>query len=207
MLKIKVKNLQSNEVSELDLPEEIFDYPLKEHLIYEAVKNFRANQRRGTASTKTRGKVSGSGRKLWRQKGTGRARIGSIRSPIWRGGGITFGPQPRDFSYKMPRKAKQNALKSVLSDKMRHDRIMVVDSISLDTPKTRDTLSLLKNFDFDKLLIVDSRENSRLLLSTRNVPYIKTIDFSEINVYDSLKYNYIMFSVDAVKQLVEVLKK
>lgn len=207
MLKIKVKNLQSNDVSELDLPEEIFDYPLKEHLIYEAVKNFRANQRRGTASTKTRGKISGSGRKLWRQKGTGRARIGSIRSPLWRGGGTTFGPQPRDFSYKMPRKAKQNALKSVLSDKMRHDRIMVVDSISLDTPKTRDTLSLLKNFDFDKLLIVDSRENSRLLLSTRNVPYIKTIDFSEINVYDSLKYNYIMFSVDAVKQLVEVLKK
>lgn len=207
MLKIKVKNLQSKDVSELDLPEEIFDYPLKEHLIYEAVKNFRANQRRGTASTKTRGKISGSGRKLWRQKGTGRARIGSIRSPLWRSGGTTFGPQPRDFSYKMPRKAKQNALKSVLSDKMRHDRIMVVESISLDTPKTRDTLSLLKNFDFDKLLIVDSKENSRLLLSTRNVPYIKTIDFSEINVYDSLKYNYIMFSVDAVKQLVEVLKK
>jgi large subunit ribosomal protein L4 len=207
MLKIKVKNLQCHDVSEMELPEEIFNYPLKEHLIYEAVKNFRANQKRGTAATKTRGKVTGSGRKLWRQKGTGRARIGSIRSPLWRGGGITFGPLPRDFSYKMPKKAKRNALKSVLSDKMRNDRILVVDDIALDSIKTKDTLSLLKNFQFDKLLIVDKKENSKLILSTRNIPYIKTIDYREINVYDSLKYNYIMFSVDAVTQLVEVLKK
>jgi large subunit ribosomal protein L4 len=207
MLKIKVKNLQCHDVSEMELPEEIFDYPLKEHLIYEAVKNFRANQRQGTAATKTRGKVAGSGRKLWKQKGTGRARIGSIRSPLWRGGGTVFGPQPRDYSYKMPRKAKRNALKSILSDKMRHDRIVVVEDISLDTAKTRDTLSLLKNFQFDKLLIVDKKENSRLILSTRNIPFIKTIDYREMNVYESLKYNYIMFSVEAVNQLVEVLKK
>jgi large subunit ribosomal protein L4 len=207
MLKIKVKNLQCHDVSEMELPEEIFNYPLKEHLIYEAVKNFRANQKRGTAATKTRGKVAGSGRKLWRQKGTGRARVGSIRTPLWRGGGIVFGPQPRDFSYKMPKKAKRNALKSVLSDKMRNDRILVVDDIALDSIKTKDTLSVLKNFQFDKLLIVDKKENSKLILSTRNIPYIKTIDYREINVYDSLKYNYIMFSVDAVKQLVEVLKK
>jgi len=206
MLKIKVKNIHSDEVSELELPEEIFNYPLKEHLIYEAVKNYRANQRQGTASTKTRGKVSGSGKKLWRQKGTGRARIGSIRNPLWRTGGTVFGPQPRDYSYKMPKKARRNALKSVLSDKLRNDRIWVVDEFVLDSNKTKDTLAKLKNFDFDKLLIVDKKENSKLMLSTRNVPYIKTIDFSEINVYDSLKYNYIMFSVDAVKQLVEVLK-
>lgn len=206
MLKIKVKNMQSLEVNEMELPEEIFDYPLKEHLIYEAVKNFRANQRSGNACTKTRGKVSGSGKKLWRQKGTGRARMGSLRSPLWRTGGTTFGPQPRDYSYKMPRKAKQNALKSVLSDKMRNDRIMVVDKIALESNKTKETLSLLKNFEFDKLLIVDTKENVHLILSTRNVPHVKAIDFSEINVYDSLKYNYIMFSVNAVKQLVEVLK-
>lgn len=206
MLKVKVKNIQSNDVSELELPEEVFDYPLKEHLIYEAVKNFRANQRQGTACTKTRGKVAGSGKKLWRQKGTGRARIGSLRSPLWRTGGTTFGPQPRDYSYKMPRKAKRNALKSVLSDKMRNDRIMIVDDISVNSNKTREALSVLKNFQFDKLLIVDKRENANLMLSTRNVPYIKTIDFSEINVYDSVNYNYIMFSVDAVKELVEVLK-
>jgi large subunit ribosomal protein L4 len=199
MLKVKVKNIQNTDVSEIDLPEEIFDYPLKAHLVYEAVKNYSANQRQG--------KVSGSGRKLWRQKGTGRARVGSIRSPLWRSGGTTFGPQPRDYSYKMPKKAKRNALKSVLSDKMRNDRIVVIDDITLDSTKTRDTLSLLKNFEFDKLLIVDKKENSKLILSTRNIPHVKTIDFREINVYDSLKYNYIMFSVDAVKQLVEVLKK
>ncbi len=207
MVKIKVKNIHCDDVSEMDLPEEIFDYPLKEHLIYEAVKNFRANQRRGTASTKTRGKVAGSGRKLWRQKGTGRARIGSIRSPLWRSGGTVFGPLPRDYSYKMPKKARRNALKSVLSDKMRNQRIWVIDKMDLDSGKTRDTVSLLKKFEFDKLLIVDSKENSRLVLSTRNIPYVKTIDFSEINIYDSLNYNYIMFSVDAVNQLVEVLKK
>jgi large subunit ribosomal protein L4 len=206
MCKVNVKNIESHKVSELDLPEEIFNYPLKEHLIYEAVKNFRANQRRGTASTKTRGKVSGSGRKLWRQKGTGRARIGSIRSPLWRTGGTVFGPQPRDYSYKMPKKAKKNALKSVLSDKMRNDKIMIIDKLDFNSNKTKDTLALLKNFEFDKLLIVDKKENSKLILSTRNVPNIKAIDYSEINVYDSLKYNYIMFSVDAVKQLVEVLK-
>lgn len=207
MPKIKIKNLQCVDVSEMELPEEVFNYPLKEHLIYEAVKNFRANQRRGTASTKTRGKVAGSGRKLWRQKGTGRARIGSIRSPLWRSGGVTFGPQPRDYSYKMPRKAKRNALKSVLSDKMRNERIVVVEDIALETVKTKDTVSILKKFEFDKVLIVDKKENSRLILSTRNIPYVKTIDFTEINVYDTVNYNYIMFSVDAVKELVEVLKK
>jgi large subunit ribosomal protein L4 len=206
MLKIKVKNMQSDEVRELELPEEIFDYPLKEHLIYEAVKNYRANRRQGNACTKTRGKVSGSGRKLWKQKGTGRARIGSIRNPLWRTGGTVFGPQPRDYSYKMPKKARRNALKSVLSDKMRNDRILVIDQIAFESNKTRDALALLKNFQFDKLLIVDKKENSQLILSTRNIPYIKAIDFSEINVYDSLNYNYIMFSVDAVHQLVEVLK-
>lgn len=207
MPKIKVKNIQSADISEIDLPEDIFDYPLNEHLIYEAVKNFRANQRSGNAATKTRGNVAGSGKKLWRQKGTGRARMGSIRSPLWRSGGITFGPHPRDYSYRMPKKAKRNALKSVLSDKMRNDRIWVIDKIDVDSIKTRDTLSLLKNFSFDKLLIVDRKENANLILSTRNIPYVKAIDFSEINVYDSLKYNYIMFSVEAVNQLVEVLKK
>lgn len=206
MLKIKVKNLQSQDVSELELPEEIFDYPLKEHLIYEAVKNFRANQRRGTACTKNRGDVSGSGKKLWKQKGTGRARMGSVRSPLWRHGGTIFGPTPRDYSYRMPRKAKRNALKSVLSDKMRNQRIMVIDKFDIQSNKTKDTLAVLKNFEFDKLLIVDKKENAQLHLSTRNVPFIKTIDFSEINVYDSLHYNYIMFSVDAVNHLVEVLK-
>ncbi len=206
MIKLKVKDLQNKDVSEIRLPEEIFDYPLKEHLIYEAVKNFRANQRQGTASTKTRGKVAGSGRKPWRQKGTGRARAGSTRSPLWRSGGTTFGPQPRDYSYHMPKKAKRNALKSVLSDKIRHNRIYVIDEFKMKSNKTRDSLSLLNNFDFDKLLIVDKKENQELILATRNIPNIKAIDFTEMNIYDSLDFSYIMFSVDAVNQLVEVLK-
>jgi large subunit ribosomal protein L4 len=206
MIKLKVKDLQNKDVSEIRLPEEVFDYPLKEHLIYEAVKNFRANQRQGSASTKTRGKVAGGGRKPWRQKGTGRARVGSTRSPLWRSGGTTFGPQPRDYSYHMPKKAKRNALKSVLSDKIRHNRIYVIDEFKMESNKTRDTLSLLSNFDFDKLLIVDKKENQELILSTRNIPNIKAIDFTEMNIYDSLDFSYIMFSVDAVNQLVEVLK-
>jgi large subunit ribosomal protein L4 len=206
MLKVKVRNLQNSAAGEIEFPEEIFDYPLKEHLIYEVVKNYQANQRTGTASTKTRSKVSGSGRKLWKQKGTGRARIGSIRSPLWRSGGITFGPHPRDYSYHTPKKARRNALKSVLSDKLRNEKIYVVDQIKLKSNKTKDTVTLLKKFDYDKMLIVDKKENSELMLSSRNIPNIKAVDCKEINVYDSLKYTYIMFSVDAVKYLMEVLK-
>ncbi len=206
MLKIKIRNLQNTEVAEMELPEEIFDYPLKEHLIYEAVKNFNANQRQGTASTKTRSEVAGSGKKLWKQKGTGRARMGAVRSPLWRKGGTTFGPKPRDYSYAIPKKAKRNAIKSVLSDKMRNEHIYIIDELKMDSPKTKDALKTLKNFPFDKLLIVDNRENAQLMLSTRNIPHVKAIDFKEMNIYDSLHYSYIMFSVSAVKNLVEVLK-
>jgi len=206
MVKIKVRNIQNKEVSELELPEEIFDYPLKEHLIYEAVKNYNANQRQGTACTKTRSEVSGSGKKLWKQKGTGRARMGAIRSPLWRKGGTTFGPKPRDYSYAMPKKARRNAIKSVLSEKIRNDRLFILDELKLDSKKTKDTIKTLSNFAFDKLLIVDKKDNSDLMLSTRNIPHIKAIDVGEMNIYDSLNYNYIMLSVDVVKRLMEVLK-
>jgi len=131
MVKVKVKNIKNKEVSEMELPEDIFDYPLKEHLIYEAVKNFTANQRQGTACTKTRSEVSGSGKKLWKQKGTGRARMGGLRSPLWRKGGTSFGPKPRDYSYAMPKKARRNAIKSVLSDKVRNDRLFILDELKL----------------------------------------------------------------------------
>jgi large subunit ribosomal protein L4 len=201
MPKIKVRNIQNTEVSEIE-----FDYPLKEHLIYDVVKHYQANQRRGTASTKTRGEVSGSGRKIWRQKGTGRARAGSMRSPLWRKGGTSFGPQPRDYSYQIPKKARRNALKSVLSDKFRNNKIYVLDDIKIKSNKTKDMVSVLKKFDFDKLLIVDKKENSDLMLSSRNIPNVKAVDYKEVNIYDSLKYNYIMFSLEAVNQLMEVLK-
>jgi large subunit ribosomal protein L4 len=206
MVKIKVRNIQNKEVSELELPENIFDYPLKEHLIYEAVKNYNANQRQGTACTKTRSEVSGSGKKLWKQKGTGRARMGAIRSPLWRKGGTTFGPKPRDYSYDMPKKARRNAIKSVLSEKVRNDRLLVLDELKLRSKKTKDALKTLSKFAFDKLLIVDNKDNSDLMLSTRNIPHIKAIDVGEMNIYDSLNYNYIMLSVAGIKRLMEVLK-
>ncbi|MCX6553876.1 MAG: 50S ribosomal protein L4 [Candidatus Aminicenantes bacterium] len=206
MVKIKVRNIQNKEVSELELPENIFDYPLKEHLIYEAVKNYNANQRQGTACTKTRSEVSGSGKKLWKQKGTGRARMGAIRSPLWRKGGTTFGPKPRDYSYAMPKKARRNAIKSVLSEKVRNDRLLVLDELKLHSKKTKDALKTLSKFAFDKLLIVDNKDNSDLMLSTRNIPHIKAIDVGEMNIYDSLNYNYIMLSVAGIKRLMEVLK-
>lgn len=206
MVKVKVRNIQNKEVSEMELPEAIFDYPLKEHLIYEAVKNYNANQRQGTACTKTRSEVSGSGKKLWKQKGTGRARMGAIRSPLWRKGGTTFGPKPRDYSYAMPKKARRNAIKSVLSEKIRNDRLFILDELKLDSGKTKDTIKALSRFQFDKLLIVDKRDNNDLMRSTRNIPHIKAIDVGEMNIYDSLNYNYIMLSVDVVKKLMEVLK-
>ncbi len=206
MVKVKVRNIKNKEVSEMELPEAIFDYPLKEHLIYEAVKNYNANQRQGTACTKTRAEVSGSGKKLWKQKGSGRARMGAIRSPLWRKGGTTFGPKPRDYSYEMPRKARRNAIKSVLSDKVRNDRLLVLDELKLSSAKTKDALKALKHFSFNKLLIVDQRGNSELMLSTRNIPHVKAIDVGEMNIYDSLNCDCIMLSVDSVKKLVEVLK-
>jgi large subunit ribosomal protein L4 len=206
MVKVKVRNIKNKEVSEMELPEAIFDYPLKEHLIYEAVKNYNANQRQGTACTKTRAEVSGSGKKLWKQKGTGRARMGALRSPLWRKGGTTFGPKPRDYSYEMPKKARRNAIKSVLSDKVRNDCLFILDEVKLASTKTKDALKALKHFSFKKLLIVDQRTNNELVLSTRNIPHVKTIDVGEMNFYDSLHYGHIMLSVDAVKKLVEVLK-
>ncbi len=206
MAKLMIKNLQNADVREIELPEEIFDYPLKEHLIYEAVKNFRANQRQGTHASKNRALVTGSLKKLWRQKGTGRARMGSVKSPLWRSGGTVFGPQPRDYSYEMPKKARRNALKSVLSEKIRNNCLYVIDNLQIESARTKDAVNTLKNFQYDKLLIVDVVDNVNLIRSTQNVPNIKTIDYREINVYDSLDYGYIMFSENAVTRLAEVLR-
>ncbi len=206
MLKVKIRNMQNAEVAEMELPESVFAYPLNEHLIYEAVKSFTANQRQGNACTKTRAEVAGSGKKLWRQKGTGRARMGSIRSPLWRKGGTTFGPRPRDYSYDLPKKSRRAAIKSVLSEKLRHDRIFIIDQVQLASLKTKETLAALKSFEYDKLLIVDRKENVELMLSTRNLPRVKAIDALEMNIYDSLKYTHIMLSTDAVQRLMEVLK-
>jgi large subunit ribosomal protein L4 len=205
-MKVQVLDQSGKPVQELELPDEVFSYPVNDHLIYEAVVNYLANQRHGTASTKTRGEVSGGGRKPWRQKGTGRARAGSIRSPLWRHGGTVFGPKPRDYSYAIPKKARKNALKSALTAKLAENLIMVIDNINIAQPKTKEAANWLKNLNIDSALIVDSRENENLFRSVRNLPQAKAVDEGQLNVYDVLKYRWIIFSQRAFNSLVERLK-
>src|SRR3954449_8070710 len=135
---VKVRNLKNEEVGDLELSEAVFGAPFNESLVHAAVRNYMANGRQGTSATKTRGDVSGAGRKLWKQKGTGRARIASLRSPLWKGGGNVHGPQPRDWSYQMPKKMRRGALRSALSERLREGNLIVVDEFGFDTPKTRD---------------------------------------------------------------------
>jgi large subunit ribosomal protein L4 len=206
MAKVQILDQTGKKTKEINAPENVLAYPLKEHLIYEAVVNYRANQRRGTASTKTRAEVRGGGRKPWRQKGTGRARAGSIRSPIWRSGGITFGPRPRDYSYKMPRKAKRNALKSALAMKFAEKQIMVLDSLKFKEPKTKEGVNFLKKLKIESALVIDTQENRNLFLSLRNIPKVKAIDISQVNIYDVLNHKSLVFTQKAFESLMERLK-
>lgn len=206
MSKIKVLNKSGKGISEINAPKEIFAYPVKEHLLYEAVVNYRANQRQGSASTKSRSDVRGGGRKPWRQKGTGRARAGSIRSPIWRKGGITFGPKPRSYYYSMPKKAKRNALKSALSMKFAEKKILVLKALDFKEPKTKEGAKLLEILKLDSALIVDQHENKNLFLSLRNIPKTKAVDYNQVNVYDVLNYKWLVFTQNAFESLMEKFK-
>jgi large subunit ribosomal protein L4 len=206
MSKIQVLDQSGKKVSEMTAPKEIFSYPVKEHLLYEAVVNYRANQRRGTASTKTRGEVSGGGRKPWRQKGTGRARAGSIRSPLWKKGGITFGPKPRNYSYSIPKKAKRNALKSALSMKLAEDQLLILKALELKEPKTKEGAKILEALKLDSALIVDNHQNKNLFLSLRNIPKVKAVDYNLVNVYDVLNHKWLVFTQKAFESLMEKLK-
>src|SRR5829696_9463309 len=174
---VKVRNLKNEEVGDLELSDAVFGAELNKSLIHAAVRNFMANARAGTVGTKTRGDVSGSGKKLWKQKGTGRARIASIRSPLWKGGGNVHGPQPRDWSYNMPKKMRQGALRSALSERVREGNVFVVDGWTLETPKTKDfSQSLTKLGLGGKTLIVDSLDNDNLMLSSRNLRHTKVVN-------------------------------
>ncbi|MDY0231233.1 MAG: 50S ribosomal protein L4, partial [Candidatus Saccharicenans sp.] len=173
---------------------------------YEAVVNYLANQRQGTASTKSRKEVSGGGRKPWRQKGTGRARAGSVRSPLWRHGGIVFGPKPRDYSYSLPKKAKRNALKSALLAKFSEQQVLVVNEIKINEPRTKEAINWLESLKLDSALIIDSGENKNLFLSVRNIPEVKAVDEKHLNVYDVLKYRWLVFSQRSFNSLVEKMK-
>jgi large subunit ribosomal protein L4 len=205
-MKVTVKNLKNRKVREIELPDEVFDYPYKEHLIYLAVESIRAAQRRGTHKTKTRSEVAGSGRKPWRQKGTGRARAGTVRSPLWRTGGTVHGPQPRSYKNRMSVGAKRNALKSALSRKLADDGVLVVDSLDLDSHKTAELARSLGTLGADgKVLLVDRHDNDNLSLAARNNPKVKTVDAMGVNVYDVVDRQHLVFSEDALSRLVEVL--
>jgi len=180
-------------------------------LIHAAVMNYRANARAGTSATKTRGNVSGSGRKLWKQKGTGRARIASLRSPLWKGGGNVHGPQPRDWSYQMPKKMRRGALRSALSERLREGNIIVVDGFELKTAKTKDflniidSLGLIENSKRAKTLVVDSLDNANLVLSSRNVQKTKVTNSFGVNIYDIIYHEKLVISKTAVEELNELL--
>lgn len=205
-MKIAVKNFENKQLREIDLPESVFGYPFNEHLIHEAVLAYLSGLRRGTHKTKTRAEVSGSGRKLWRQKGTGRARTGDIRNPKWRGGGTVHGPVPHSHDKHLSVREKKNALKSALSQKAADNQIVVLESFDLSNHRTRELLQRLGTLGIDgKALLVDSIENHNLTLAARNEPKLKTVDALAVNVYDVVDRGFLVVSEGALNRLVEVL--
>lgn len=205
MPKVSVYNLLGEQVGEIDLKDDIFGAEINEHAMYEVVKNHLANKRQGTQSAKTRAEVRGGGRKPWRQKGTGRARQGSIRAPHWTGGGVVFAPKPRDYSYSVPKKVKRVALKSALSSKVLENEIIVLDELNLNEPKTKEMVKILENIKADKkALIVMDEKNENIIKSARNIPNVETTLVNTLNVYDILKYNSFIITKDAVRKVEEV---
>jgi large subunit ribosomal protein L4 len=203
---VKVRNLKNEEVGDLELSDAVFGAEFNETLIHAAVRNYMANARAGTSATKTRGDVSGSGKKLWKQKGTGRARIASIRSPLWKGGGNVHGPQPRDWSYGMPKKMRRGALRSALSERVREGNVVVLDGLSFDQPKTKDFIKVLGTLGLEgKTLIVDSLENENLLLSARNIKRTKIVNSYALNIYDLLYHEKLVLSRAAAEELTRLL--
>lgn len=207
MPSVKVRNLKNEEVGDLELSDAVFGAELNESLIHAAVRSFMASGRAGTVGTKTRGDVSGSGRKLWKQKGTGRARIASIRSPLWKGGGNVHGPQARDWSYNMPKKMRRGALRSALSERVREGNVIVIDELAFSQPKTSDFIKSLGTLGLGetKTLIVDSLENDNLLLSARNVRRTKVVNSYSLNIYDLLYHEKLVLSRAAVDEIAQLL--
>ena len=205
MPKVNVYNMQGEQVEQIELNEDIFGIEVSEHAVYEVVKNQLANKRQGTQSAKTRSEVRGGGRKPWRQKGTGRARAGSTRSPIWTGGGVTFAPKPRDYSYKTPKKIKRLAMKSALTSKVVENEMIVIDEFKIDSPKTKDMVNILNNISADKkALIVTLNPESNVIKSANNLPNVQTTIVSNLNVYELLKYNSLIITKEAVRKVEEV---
>ena len=204
---LDVKDWNNKKVGSVDLPEEIFAYPYKEHLIHEAVRNYLASLRQGTHKVKNRSEVSGSGKKPFRQKGTGRARQGGNRPPIHRHGGTVFGPTPRVYSYKMNAQEKKNALKSALSRRVKEGKLVLLSDLSIDEPKTKTLSDKVTKVGVEgKALLVDSFENTNLALAARNNPRLQLVDPLHVNVYDVVNSRYVVLSQSALQQLTEALE-
>ncbi len=205
MPKVAIYNVSGQQVSEIELNDSVFGIEVNEHAMYEVVKNQLANKRQGTQSAKTRAEVRGGGRKPWKQKGTGRARVGSIRSPLWVGGGTVFAPKPRDYSYTIPKKVRRLAMKSALTSKVNSNELIVLDELNLETPKTKEMVNILKNLNVDKkALIVMSEKSEAVIKSAQNIPGVQTALVNTINVYDILKYDKFIITKDAVQKVEEV---
>jgi large subunit ribosomal protein L4 len=196
-----VVNTSAEKVAEIEVNDNLFGVEVDTGILHEVVCMQRANRRRGTASTKTRGEVRGGGAKPWRQKGTGRARAGSNNSPVWRGGGTTFGPKPRDYKYSLPKKVRRLALRMALSARMSEGNVVILDQFAMDAPKTKEFVNVMKNFDFDQCLIVADDESENLQLSVRNAVGYKTLPVAGLNVYDILKYPKLMVIQSSLEQL------
>ncbi|MFO7557995.1 MAG: 50S ribosomal protein L4 [Desulfobacterales bacterium] len=201
MAVVDVQNIKGEKVSEVDLPDSIFDMPVRPDILHEVVKMQLAGRRSGTACVKNRSDVAGSGKKLFRQKGTGRARRGNIKSPLLKGGGVTFGPHPKDYSYTMPKKKKRLALKMALSSKFEEKTLFVVDRIELEEPKTSKVVEIAKALKVDNALILTHEKNFNLELSARNIPGIKVIRSEGLNVYDILKYRNLVILEASIKAI------
>ncbi|EFE28924.1 50S ribosomal protein L4 [Filifactor alocis ATCC 35896] len=202
---VDVLNINGEKVSEMELSENLFGAEINEHVVYQVVKNHLANKRVGTQSAKTRAEVRGGGAKPWRQKGTGRARQGSIRSPQWKGGGVVFAPKPRDYSYTVPKKIRRLALKSVLTDKVNEGNLVVVDDINLTEWKTREFAKMLSALKVGKKALVVTKDNSpEVVRSGRNIKNVKIAFVGTMNVYDILNANTLVLTKDAVAKAEEV---
>ena len=204
MANVAVYNMEGNEVGKMDLNDAVFGVEINEHLVHMAVVQNLANKRQGTQKAKTRSEVRGDGRKPWRQKGTGHARQGSIRAPQWTGGGVVFAPTPRDYSFKMNKKEKRAALKSVLTSRVQDNKLIVLDELKLDAIKTKDFKKVMDNLKVEKAMVVIADQDEKVILSARNLPKIGTVVAENINVYDILKGDTLVLTKDAVAKIEEV---
>jgi large subunit ribosomal protein L4 len=203
MSTIEVKNINNEKVGEIELNDQIFNLEVKGYLLHDVVRMQRAARRAGTACTKTRSEVRGSGAKPWRQKGTGRARSGSRRSPIWRGGGVAFGPKPRDYSFKLNRKVKKQAVAMAMSARLQEGNLVVLDDFTMDQIKTKDFVSVMNTLDLDTALIVIDESNENLTKSSRNVNGYKVLNPEGLNVYDILLHKKLVLLQPALTSLEE----